>query len=96
VQALLEILLKIIYMITLLFALVIGQSFDVAPQEVKMDVQTMEQDILCLKTDVTAEITLSDVRLEPVHDSTKWLSLTSAQVERTACNDSTQDVPYFK
>lgn len=73
-----------------------GHSFDVAPQEVEMDVQTMERTILCLKKDAATEIAVSDVWLEPVHDSTIWLSLECAQVECTACDDSTQDGPYFK
>lgn len=84
-------------MMTLLIVIaVLGQSFDVAPQEVQVDVQTMERAILYLKKDATAEIALSDVRLEPVHDSTKWPSYECAQVECTACDDSTQDGPYFK
>lgn len=84
-------------MITLLLAATISSPFfGVAPQEVQVDVQTMECAILYLKKDAAAEIALSDVRLEPVHNSTIWLSLTSAQVERTACDDSTQDGPYFK
>lgn len=84
-------------MITLLLITAISSpSFDVAPQEVNVDVQTIERTILCLKKDATAEIALSDVWLEPVHDSTTWLSLKCAKVERTACDDSTQDNTYFK
>ena len=84
-------------MMTLLIVIaVLGQSFDVAPQEVAVDVQTMERAILYLKKDATAEIALSDVLLEPVHDNTTWPSNECAQVERTACDDSTQDDTYFK
>lgn len=83
-------------MLTLLLAAAIGQSFGVAPQEVEVDVQTVERTILYLKKDAAAEIALSDVWLEPVHNSTIWPSLECAQVERTACDDSTQDGPYFK
>ena len=45
-------------------AAVLSQSFDVAPQEVQVDVRTMERTIPYLKKDATAEIALSDVRLE--------------------------------
>ena len=84
-------------MITLLLiAAISSPSFDVAPQEVEVDVQTMERAILYLKKDATAEIALSDVWLEPVHDSTTWPSPECAQVECIACNDSTQDDTYFK
>jgi len=84
-------------MTTLLLVLAFsGLSFDVAPQEVEIDVQTMERTILCLKKDAAAEIAVSDVWLEPVHDSTIWLSLTCAQVERTAWNGGTQGDTYFK
>lgn len=74
----------------------LGQSFDVASQKVEMDVQTMECPILCLKKNATAEIALSDVWLEPVHDSTTWPSPECAQVERTAWNGGTQGDTYFK
>lgn len=76
---------------------VLGQSFDVASYDVVIDTQTIEKALcdICQK-DATAEIALSDVRLEPVHDSTTWPSPKCAQVERTACDDSTQDGPYFK
>ena len=84
-------------MITLLLVTAISSPFfGVDPQEVEVDIQTIERAILYLKKDTTAEIALSDVRLEPVHNSTIWLSLECAQVECTACDDSTQDVSYFK
>jgi hypothetical protein len=83
-------------MVTLLTVIaILGQSFDVAPQEVEVDVQTMERVTLYLKKDATAEIA-SDVELEPVHDSTKWFEFSCAKVERTACDDSTQAETYFK
>jgi hypothetical protein len=97
VQAFLEILLKFNYMITLLLVIAFsGHSFDVAPQEVETDVQTMERSILYLKKDAAAEIAVSDVWLEPVHDSTTWPSHECAQGERTAWNGGTQGDTYFK
>ena len=85
-------------MMTLLIVIaVLGQSFDVVPQEVELDVQTIERAILCLKKDATAEIALSDVWLEPVHDSTIWLSHECAQVEPCLpIKEDTQDASYFK
>ena len=84
-------------MITLLLiAAISSPSFDVAPQEVEVDVQTMERAILYLKKDATAEIALSDVLLEPVHDTITWPSNECAQVERTAWNGGTQGDTYFK
>lgn len=77
---------------------VLGQSFDVASYNVVIDTQTIENALcdICRK-DATAEIALSDVRLEPVHDSTTWFELLCAQtLERTAWNGGTQDEPYFK
>lgn len=82
-------------MITLLLVIAFsGPSFDVAA-EVCTETRALEQSMYRI-TNAAAEIAVSDVWLEPVHDSTTWLSLTSAQVERTVCNDSTQDIPYFK
>jgi hypothetical protein len=98
VQAFLEILLKYNYMMTLLMVVaVLGQSFDIAPYDLVIDTQVIESALcdICRK-DAMAEIALSDVRLEPVHDSTTWLSLTSAKVERTAWNGGTQGDTYFK
>lgn len=84
-------------MTLLMVIAVLSQSFDVAPQEVQVDVQTMERAILYLKKDATAEIALSDVRLEPVHDSTIWPSPECAQVEPCLpLSKDTQDRPYFK
>ena len=84
-------------MITLLLiAAISNPSFDVAPQEVEVDVQTIEHAIFSLKKDAITEIAASDVWLEPVHDSTTWPSPECAKVECTACDDSTQDNTYFK
>ena len=45
---------------------------------------------------IEAEIAVSNVELEPVHTSSIWPSFCSSNVERTACDDSTQDETYFK
>ena len=77
-------------MITLLLAAAfLSPSFGVAPDPILYEIRESYDQ-------VAAEIALSDVRLEPVHNSTIWLSLECAQVECTACDDSTQDGPYFK
>ena len=47
-------------------------------------------------TQIEAEIAVSNVELEPVHTSSIWPSFCSSNVERTACDDSTQDETYFK
>lgn len=98
-QAFLEILLKFNYMITLLLVIAFsGPSFDVAV-EVCTEARTLEQSTYCITNavaDAVAEIAVSDVWLEPVHDSTTWLSLTSAKVERIAWNGGTQGDTYFK
>ena len=73
-----------------------GQSFDTVCEEAIMQEQSIERAILYANL-TAAEITESDVWLEPVHDSTKWLSLTSAQVEPyLLLSEDTQDGPYFK
>ena len=82
-------------MITLLLVIAFsGHSFDVAA-EVCTEAHTLEQSMYCI-TNAATEIAVSDVWLEPVHDSTTWPSPECAQVERTACDDSIQDGPYFK
>ena len=78
----------------LLLIAILGPSFDVVP-EMCMEVQTLESKMFYIK-DAAAEIAEDAMWLEPVHDSTTWPSPECAQVERTACDDSTQDVPYFK
>ena len=47
-------------------------------------------------TKIEAEIAVSNVELESVHTSSIWPSFCSSNVERTACDDSTQDETYFK
>ena len=82
-------------MITLLLVIAFsGHSFDVAA-EVCTEARTLEQNVYCI-TNAATEIAVSDVWLEPVHDSTTWPSPECAQVERTACDDSTQGDTYFK
>ena len=82
-------------MITLLLVIAFsGHAFDVAV-EVCTEARTLEQSTYCI-TNAVAEIAVSDVWLEPVHDSTTWLSLECAQVERTAWNGGTQGDTYFK
>lgn len=82
-------------MITLLLVIAFsGPSFDVAV-EICTEARTLEQNVYYI-TNAAAEIAVSDVWLEPVHDSTTWLSLTSAKVERTAWNGGTQGDTYFK
>lgn len=78
----------------LLLIAILGHSFDVAP-EVCTEVQTLESKMFYIK-DAAAEIAEDAMWLEPVHDSTTWLSLECAQVERTAWNGSTQGDTYFK
>lgn len=73
----------------LLAAAFLSPSFGVAPDPILYEIRESYDQ-------VAAEIALSDVLLEPVHDNTTWPSNECAQVERTACNDSTQDGPYFK
>ena len=83
------------FLVTLLLIIAFsGPSFDVTA-EICTETRALEQSVYCI-TNVAAEIAISDVWLEPVHDSTTWPSPECAQVERTACDDSTQDVPYFK
>ena len=82
-------------MITLLFITALSsKSFDVTP-EVCTDVHVLEQNIHHIES-VAAAVAESNVELEPVYERTKWPSLVCAHVERTACNDSTQDETYFK
>lgn len=82
-------------MITLLLVIAFsGPSFDVAV-EVCTEAHTLEQSMYCI-TNAVAEIAVSDVWLEPVHDSTTWPSSECAQVERTAWNGGTQGDTYFK
>ena len=82
-------------MITLLFITALSsKSFDVTP-EVCTDVHVLEQNIHHIES-VAAAVAESNVELEPVYKCTKWPSLVCAHVERTACNDSTQDETYFK
>ena len=71
-----------------------GPSFDVTA-EICTEARVLEQNIHYI-TDVAAEIAVSDVWLEPVHDSTTWPSPECAQVERTAWNGGTQGDAYFK
>lgn len=82
-------------MITLLFIIALSsKSFDVTP-EVCTDVHSLECNIDRIES-VAAAVAESDVELEPVYKCTKWPSLVCAHVERTACNDSTEDKTYFK
>lgn len=82
-------------MITLLLVIAFsGHSFDVAA-EICTEARTLEQNVYCI-TNAATEIALSDVWLEPVHDSTTWPSPECAQVERTAWNGGTQGDTYFK
>ena len=82
-------------MITLLLVIALSsKSFDVTP-EVCTDVHSLECNIHRIE-DVTAAVAESDVELEPVYECTKWPSLVCAHVERTACDDSTEDKTYFK
>jgi hypothetical protein len=82
-------------MITLLLMIAFGsKSFDVAP-EVCTDVHVLEQNIYRIES-VTAAVAESNVELEPVHTSSIWPSFCSSNVERTACDDSTEDEIYFK
>lgn len=82
-------------MITLLMVIAFsGPYFDVTP-EICTEARVLEQNIHYI-TDVAAEIAVSDVWLEPVHDSTTWPSPECAQVERTAWNGGTQGDTYFK
>lgn len=77
-------------MITLLLAAAfLSPSFGVAPDPILYEIRESYDQ-------VAAEIALSDVWLEPVHDSTTWPSPECAQVERTAWNGSTQGDTYFK
>ena len=71
-----------------------GPSFDVTA-EICTEARVLEQNMYCI-TNVAAEIAVSDVWLEPVHDSTTWPSPECAQVERTAWNGGTQGDTYFK
>lgn len=82
-------------MITLLFIIAFGgKSFDVVP-EVCTDVHVLEQNIYRIDS-AAAAVAESDVEFEPVHTSSMWPSFCSSNVERTACDDSTQDETYFK
>lgn len=82
-------------MITLLFIIALSsKSFDVTP-EICTDVHSLECNIDRIKS-VTATVAESNVELEPVYECTKWPSLVCAHVERTACDDSTEDKTYFK
>lgn len=78
-------------MITLLLAAAfLSPTFGAAPDPILYEIRESYDQ-------VAAEIALSDVWLEPVHNSTKWLSLTSAQVEPCLpLSEDTQDGPYFK
>lgn len=82
-------------MITLLLVIAFsGKSFDVTP-EICTDVRVLEQNIYRIE-DVAAAVAEGNVELEPVYERTKWPSLVCAHVERTACDDSTEDKTYFK
>ena len=82
-------------MITLLLIIAFGgKSFDVVP-EVCTDVHVLEQNIYRIDS-AAAAVAESNVELEPVYECTKWPSLVCAHVERTACDDSTEDKTYFK
>lgn len=82
-------------MITLLFIIALSsKSFDATP-EVCTDVRVLEQNIYRIDS-VAAAVAESNVELEPVYKRTKWPSLVCAHVERTACDDSTEDKTYFK
>lgn len=81
-------------MITLLLVIALSsKSFDVTP-EVCTDVHGLERNIDRIES-VAATVAESNVELEPVHTYASWPSF-SANVERTACDDSTQDETYFK
>lgn len=82
-------------MITLLLIIAFGgQSFDVTP-EICTDVHVLEQNINRIDR-AAAVVAESNVELEPVHTSSIWPSFCSSNVERTVCDDSTQDETYFK
>lgn len=78
-------------MLTLLLAAAfLSPCSDVAPDPILYEIRESY-------SQVAAEIALSDVWLEPVHDSTIWPSLISAQVEPCLpLSEDTQDGPYFK
>jgi hypothetical protein len=82
-------------MITLLLVIALsGKSFGVTP-EICTDVHGLKLNIDRIE-DVAAAVAESNVELEPVHTFPIWPSFCSSNVERTACDDSTQDETYFK
>ena len=78
-------------MLTLLLAAAfLSPCSDVAPDPILYEMRESY-------SQVAAEIALSDVWLEPVHDSTIWLSHECAQVEPCLpIKEDTQDASYFK
>ena len=87
-------------MITFLLAMAISaQSVVVSEDPILYEIRedyTILYEIREDYTKIEAEIAVSNVELEPVHTSSIWPSFCSSNVERTACDDSTQDETYFK